>query len=461
MECNFSKRDVSLATVTADASLIEVAEKLINSQGDLVIVQKGEGVQGYIDHKSIIKWFLKEGDKAAQIKAGDIAVEIKEKDKLPEKIDIESIVERLKQREGHLLLTNEKGEVIRGLSFMDVIDQLSAFHKQERHERIKAKRLAKNTILFTHLMIDMLPFGVILVSRERGKIVKCNRLAKKILSENFSNYDEITALINGVYKDKVIESKSGAYYRMEVNSLDKKTNNILVAFIDVSREYTLLNQIKEIQEEVETAFLAMLPDQRIEARLKSIPEYMDEYDENTGMIKITGIIEDGCYRHVVNMLKLLADTFKQGLMELPGMNKNTLVQATILHDIGKVQPDLKVGDVVNPKEVFEQGFYHAFRGASLSRSLYDINDEVYYLIRYHHHAENELPADFPDYLLVMHRFFRLIDGLSAGITRRGSKVKMKIKGTKILVREQSNFPSYNQEIEMDIYTGRVIRRDIE
>jgi hypothetical protein len=75
------------------------------------------------------------------------------------------------------------------------------------------------------------------------------------------------------------------------------------------------------------------------------------------------------------------------------------------------------------------------------------------MIKYHHHAENELPADFPDYLLPMHRFFRLIDGLSAGITRRGSKVVMKVKGTRIYVKEESSFPSYNQEIEMDIYTG--------
>lgn len=95
------------------------------------------------------------------------------------------------------------------------------------------------------------------------------------------------------------------------------------------------------------------------------------------------------------------------------------------------------------------------------KKLYDINDEVYYLIKYHHHGENELPADFPDYLLVMHRFFRLIDGLSAGITRRGSMVKMRIKGTKIHVREESSFPAYNQEFEMDIYTGRTIRCDIK
>lgn len=61
--------------------------------------------------------------------------------------------------------------------------------------------------------------------------------------------------------------------------------------------------------------------------------------------------------------------FKQGLMNLPGMDKNTLVQATILHDIDKVQPDLKIGDIVNTKDVFKKGYFHAFRGASLGKSL--------------------------------------------------------------------------------------------
>ncbi|WP_227762784.1 hypothetical protein [Zhaonella formicivorans] len=82
-----------------------------------------------------------------------------------------------------------------------------------------------------------------------------------------------------------------------------------------------------------------------------------------------------------------------------------------------------------------------------------INDKVYYLIKHHYHAENELPADFPDYLLPMHSFFGLIDGLSAGITRRGSKVTMKINGTRIYVKEESSFPSYNHEIVIDIYNG--------
>ncbi|SHM56608.1 two-component system, chemotaxis family, response regulator CheB [Caldanaerovirga acetigignens] len=46
----------------------------------------------------------------------------------------------------------------------------------------------------------------------------------------------------------------------------------------------MMEKLRSSQNEVETAFSMMLPDQRIEVRLKSIVEYMDEYDESTGMI---------------------------------------------------------------------------------------------------------------------------------------------------------------------------------
>lgn len=298
--------------------------------------------------------------------------------------------------------------------------------------------------------MDFFPFGVALVS-ESGEIIRANKLAMKIMSENPIEVEELKTLID-YNREKILTSKTGLHYRISANILEK-ANIFLVIFIDITSEYDLIQKLRNSQDEVEAAFSIMLPDQRIEARLKSVPEYMDEYDESTCMVKITGVIKNGGFWHVVNMLKLIADAFRQGLMELPGMNKNVLVEAAILHDIGKVQPDLKIGDVINPKEMFEKGYFHAFRSADLSKALYNIDDKVYYLIKYHHHIDRELPPDFPEALLPMYRFFRLVDGLSAGITRRGSKVLMKINGTKIFVKEESNFPSYNQEIEMDIYSG--------
>ncbi|WP_422443655.1 HD domain-containing protein [Thermoanaerobacterium sp. DL9XJH110] len=448
---DFKDRHITLPQVPPDADLREVAGKLLESEGNLVIVGKeGEGAWGYIGCKSIIKWLLM-GDESAKVKAGDIAVLIKDEDKVELTEDIEGIVERISKCGEMPVFAGEGGRIAGGLSMQKLIAELARSHSEEKQKRIDVEHLID-------MIIDILPFGIALVSNE-GEVIKANELAKKIMLENTIGAEEMKAIIKGNYHSRVFISKMGTYYKVTATVL-KESNSILVVYIDVTAEYTLVEKLRNTQGEVETAFSIMLPDQRIEVRLKSIVEYMDEYDESTGMIKINGVIKQGCYRHVVNMLKLIADAFKQGLMELPGMDKNTLVQATILHDIGKVQPDLKIGDTVNPKEAFEQGFLHAFRGASLSKSLYDINDKVYYLIKYHHHTENELPADFPDYLLPMHRFFRLIDGLSAGITRRGSKVSMKVKGTRIYVKEESSFPSYNQEIEMDIYMGFFVSRKL-
>ncbi|MBO8127569.1 MAG: HD domain-containing protein [Firmicutes bacterium] len=447
MEDNFKGRRISLPTVPPDADLREVAGKLLESEKNVVIVgREGEDVQGYIDSKSIIKWLLM-GDESAKVKARDVAVLIKDEDKIELSADIEEIVGRIGEHGDMPLFTSEGGNITGRISLPQILAEVTRIQSEEKQKRI-------NIECFIDMLIDVIPFGIAVVSEE-GEVQKANELARKIISENSIDDEEMRAIIKGDYR-KIIKSKLGTYYKVEASFL-RGANFVLIAFVDVSAEYALMERLQETQNEVETAFLVMLPDQRIEARLKSIVEYMDEYDESTGMIKITGIIEDGCYRHIVNMLKLLADALKQGLMELPGMEKNTLAQAIVLHDIGKVQPNLKVGDKVNPKEAFEKSFLHAYRGASLIKALYDdIDDKVYLLIKYHHHQETELPDDFPDYLLPMHRFFRLIDGLSAGITRRGSRVSMKVNGTRIYVKEESSFPPYNREIEIDVYTGSFV-----
>ncbi|SHM56906.1 CBS domain-containing protein [Caldanaerovirga acetigignens] len=431
-----------MPVVPPDADLREVAKALLESEGTLVVVEKEEGVYGYIDGKSIIKWFLM-GDEGAKFKAKDIATLIKDEDKLESSVDIEAIVERINKYGRLPLFIGGEGKITGRFSPDKLIGELIRSHSEERKKRVDTEHLIG-------AVIDLLPFGIALVS-DGGEVVQANKLATEIMRENSIGTEELKAIIKNS-KRKIFTTRTGTYYRMCTDIL-RETDYFLVTFADITAEYAMVEKLRSMQNEVETAFSIMLPDQRIEARLKSIVEYMDEYDESTGMIKITGVIKNGCFRHVINMLKLIADAFSQGLMELPGMEKNALVQAAVLHDIGKVQPDLKVGDVVNPKEAFEKGHLHAFRGADLSRALYAIDDKVYYLIKFHHHEENELPSDFPKYLLPMYRFFRLIDGLSAGITRRGSRVTMKVRGTKIHVREESSFPAYNQEIEMDIYTG--------
>jgi len=441
MENISTSQYINLPVVSQDADLREVARVMLESKEGVVIVEKEDGAKGYIDFNVVLKWFLM-GDEALKFKAKDFAILIEDKDKVEPTMSMEALVESVITHRDSRLFTNINGGVIGRLSLENLMEELAKSYSGEKEKEARLERLIG-------MMIDLFPFGVALVS-VAGEIIRVNELAMEIISENPIDVEEIRKMIND-NREKILTSKAGTYYRMSANILGE-TNNFLITFTDITAEYNMMQNLKSSQNEVETAFSIMLPDQRIEARLKSISEYMDEYDESTGMVKITGVIRNGGFRHVVNMLKLIADAFRQGLMELPGMDKNALVQAAILHDIGKVQPDLKIGDIVNPKEAFEKGYFHAFRSADLSKALYNIDDKMYYLIKYHH-LENELPSDFPEVLLPMYRFFRLIDGLSAGITRRGSKVLMEINGTRIYVKEESSFPSYNQEIEMDIYTG--------
>jgi len=442
MEDSIRERYVDLPVVSPDANLKEVAQTLLDSEGTMVVVSKSENVYGYIDTKVLLKWFLM-GEEGAKLKAGDLAILIRDEDRLESSVDIENIVEKVVKNKGlPLFVSDEKG--VKGrFSLESLMDEIIRSYGEEKGKRLNVEHLIK-------VVIDMVPFGIALYS-VNGKILQKNKIAQQIIDENLVDLAKIKKMAKDNHP-KVLTLNNGTHYRMCINNL-QEVDNILVTFTDITTEYEMLQKLRNSQKEVETAFSIMLPDQRLEQRLKSIVEYMDEYDDNTGMIKITGIIKNGCFKHVINMLKLIADAFKQGLMELPGMDKNALVQATILHDIGKVQPSLKIGDIVNPKEVFEKGYLHAFRSADLSKELYNIDTNIYYLIKYHHHIENELPSDFPKFLLPMYRFFRLIDGLSAGITRRGSNISMRIRDTRIFVKEESNFPLYNQKLEMDVYTG--------
>lgn len=440
------KRDglcAELPVVAADATLRDVLDALLGCDGHMVGVAGDDGeISRYIDCKSLLRWLLRED--AERFKAWDAAKPIEASHKVEATADLEELVGRIDRGEELPLFTGEGGRIRGGFSLHRLVSELASSQRSEREKRMVVEQLVDS-------ILELLPYGVALASKD-GELVRANDLARSILEENSIGRGEIRAIIEGGYPGRVFAGMREKHYKVEANPL-RNGELALIAFIDVTAEYSLMRRLQEAQAELDTAFSVMLPDQRLEARLKSIVEYMDDYDAATGMIRITGVISQGCYRHVVNMLKLLADAFRQGLMNLPGMDKNTLVQAALLHDIGKVQPELKVGDVVDPKQVFEKGYLHAFRSASLGKALYGFSDDVYLLIKYHHHEESELPEEFPEYLLPMFRFFRLIDGLSAGITRRGSRVAMRIEGTRIRLREESSFPAYNRQAEMDVYTG--------
>lgn len=191
---------------------------------------------------------------------------------------------------------------------------------------------------------------------------------------------------------------------------------VLVNFNDISSRKRAETDLQQAWAEVEQAFALTLPNSKVEWKLKSSPEYRDDVDPATGRIRIRRIIPDGTYRHVVNALKVASDLKKVGAMDGLGIDKDRLVQAMIYHDIGKIQPVLQVGDLVDPREVFEPSRIHAARSADFSAGTCVRDEEVLVLIRYHHHSGADLPADFPARRLPMHRLVRLVDGWSAAIT---------------------------------------------
>lgn len=231
---------------------------------------------------------------------------------------------------------------------------------------------------------------------------------------------------------------------------------VIQTFRDITAQKSTQQELITTREELDKAFALTLPNSKVEKKLKTTPEYRDIYNPATGLIQITEIIPDGGYLHVVNALKVAADLNEQGVLNLVGVNKDALVQAITFHDIGKSQPVLRIGDVVDPKEVFEDSKLHAERSAEIASHFYHKEDDVVTLIRYHHHEEHELPASFPKYLLPMYRLLRLVDGLSAGITRRRAKIKIQANGTKITVEERNGHPSFHRTRMIDIFTGEVI-----
>jgi len=76
------------------------------------------------------------------------------------------------------------------------------------------------------------------------------------------------------------------------------------------------------------------------------------------------------------------------------------------------------------------------------------------LIRFHHHREEELPEGFPSYLFPMFRLFKIIDGLSAGLTRRDARVGFRVNGSRLTVLEYNSHPGFHRTVEIDLYTGQ-------
>lgn len=236
---------------------------------------------------------------------------------------------------------------------------------------------------------------------------------------------------------------------------DGRLSGILVTFMDVGPIRAAEAAALAYADELEKAFALTLPNSKVEAKLKTSPEYRDVYDPATGRAVVTGVIPDGTYRHVVNGLRLLAELNALGVFQLPGMDKDTLVQAFIFHDVGKEQPVLHVGETFVPQETFEPSHLHAQRSADWARKYYGVSPDVEALIRYHHTPEANLPPDFPDPLRPMFRIFKLVDGLSAGLTRRAARHDpFVLDGSRLEVREHNTDARYDRAYRLWLYNGR-------
>lgn len=234
---------------------------------------------------------------------------------------------------------------------------------------------------------------------------------------------------------------------------DGEVRGIIETFHDVTEQEHLRAQLVNSRDELDRAFALTLPNSRVEHKLKHTPEYRDKYDPETGLITVTEVIEDGNYKHVVNALKVLADLNSKGIMSLLGISKDILVQSIIFHDLGKSQPQLEVGQTVDPKKVFEYSPAHAARSADIAAHFYHKDQDVIWLVRYHHHTEDELPLDFPRHLMPMLRLLQLVDGLSAALTRRNATIKLDVEGTRVTVHERNGHPDFNRSRVVDLFTG--------
>jgi len=128
MEDSFKEQNISLGTVPPDADLREVAEKLLESERNIVLVgREGEDINRYIDCKMIIKWFLM-GDESAKVKAGDVAILIKDENKIALSTDIEEIIGRIREHRDIPLFTSKSGNITGGIFLPRILAELASSH---------------------------------------------------------------------------------------------------------------------------------------------------------------------------------------------------------------------------------------------------------------------------------------------------------------------------------------------
>ncbi len=225
--------------------------------------------------------------------------------------------------------------------------------------------------------------------------------------------------------------------------------NIIVCLMNVDDLKQEVEKLVLNSDDLIQALRLFLPYQ-IEAELRTIPEYRDIYNYDTGKITIISKIKDGGYWHVINCLRIIAQLDRTGIFQKYDIDKDILVQAITVHDIGKKQPQLDIGETLDPNAVFEPGKLHAKRSALYCKQN-GYRKETILLVKYHHHHEYEIPKNWSRKLLLVFRIFKLIDGLSAAITRRNATVNFELQGDLLVVHETNKQrPEYSQKYNLSL-----------
>lgn len=190
--------------------------------------------------------------------------------------------------------------------------------------------------------------------------------------------------------------------------------------------------------------------------IDNIVEYKDTYNPETKKITITDVLYNGNTMHIYCILNFIEE-IKDLIYDFK-IDVDLLEALALLHDIGKIQPILKVGDVVDTS-IFEIGEKHAYRGESLCEQ-YTNNECVKKLVKYHHSKE-DLWEDFNEYEKIHLRLFKLLDGLSAATTRKDSSIELSYTGNgEIIVIEHSHDNRYNGKFKMDFFKSEEKKMDI-
>ncbi|MHB8928605.1 MAG: CBS domain-containing protein [Bacillota bacterium] len=449
----------NIPIVAPDTSAATVASRLTEAKSQCALVMTGDRLAGLISDQEL-RTLIARTSLEPNAPVSELMIPASKLAIIPADAPIERATEILAEHKVVGLPVTE-GDTVLGVLTRDTVLTYFSWQDVARREREAWERRAGTILKSLHEGLIVIDCDLVIreynAAAERLTGNKASeRLGQKakVISVKESPVFKVLSTGQPIFNEES-QLKDGRWFLANYVPLieEGKVTGVIQTFSDISEQKELQKQLQGTRDELDKAFALTLPNSKVEHKLKHSPEYRDLYLLHSKKIQITEVISDGCYQHVVNSMRVAADLNEKGVMNLVGINKDTIVQSIVFHDIGKSQPQLAVGDIVDPKKTFEEGYLHAFRSADIAGNFYSKNSDIVNLIKYHHHEENILPPDFPSYLLPMHRLLRVIDGLSACLTRRKGNYAVVADGSRLLVSEHNGHPQFNNEWSIDLFTG--------